>query len=76
MIILGVPPYLLHTQDYPRVRGMVHDVHLWDHSHPDVGGSDDAGRSRSNPWEAAAAVSLAKYLLQQDYAPGAPARSL
>ncbi|KXZ55297.1 hypothetical protein GPECTOR_3g432 [Gonium pectorale] len=71
-LVRGIYPALSDhpsVQAYPPVRGMVHNLFLWDHDHPDKGGSDEAGRSRTNPWEAEAAVRLARYLMQQSYAP-------
>ena len=51
--------------EYPKVRGMVHDVFFWNHNHPE-GGKDETA-SKQNNVEAAMAARLAFYLTQQGY---------
>jgi hypothetical protein len=48
---------------------MAHPLYFWDHDHPDSGrnGGEESRRSRSNAFEAQAAVCLSRYLLQQGY---------
>ncbi|KAL0023606.1 hypothetical protein WJX77_006297 [Trebouxia sp. C0004] len=54
--------------NYPRVKGMVHNVFFWDHNHPEGGRDENA--SKQNSAEAAMAARLALYLTQQGYKAG------
>ena len=56
------------VRDYPRVKGMVHNVFFWDHNHPEGGRDENA--SKQNSTEAAMAARLALYLTQQGYKAG------
>lgn len=59
-----------HTSvtEYPKVKGMLHNVFFWDHNHPE-GGKDETA-SKQNSTEAAMAARLAFYLTQQGYKAG------
>lgn len=48
---------------YPKVKGMVHDVFFWNHDH--LEGGKDNNSSKQNSVEAARAARLALYLTQQ-----------
>ena len=54
--------------NYPRVKGMVHNVFFWDHNH--LEGGRDENASKQNGTEAAMAARLALYLTQQGYKAG------
>ena len=54
--------------DYPKVKGMLHNVFFWDHNHPE--GGKDENSSKQNSTEAAMAARLALYLTQQGYKAG------
>lgn len=56
------------VRDYPKVKGMVHNVFFWDHNHPEGGRDENA--SKQNSTEAAMAARLALYLTQQGYKAG------
>ncbi len=56
------------VRNYPRVKGMVHNVFFWDHNHPEGGRDENA--SKQNSTEAAMAARLALYLTQQGYKAG------
>ena len=63
-------PAMAVLQDYPAaVRGMRHPLFFLDHQHPEGGAGRDS-RSRTNLFEVAFCVALAKYLLQQGYTAG------
>ena len=51
--------------EYPKVRGMVHDVFFWNHNHPE-GGKDETA-SKQKRVEAAMAARLAFDVTQQGY---------
>ena len=53
------------VSEYPRVKGMVHDVFFWNHDHAE--GGKDENASKQNSAEAAMAARLAFYLVQQGY---------
>ncbi|KAG2490737.1 hypothetical protein HYH03_010892 [Edaphochlamys debaryana] len=62
---------------YPPLRGLAHSLFFLDHAHPEAGAGGEGGaaggggedRSKSNEWEAALAVALARHFLLQGYAP-------